>query len=208
MAKGEDEAFRMKVISQARLFKRSWVDMAEALVAVRNRRLYERWGYETLHGYALEELNVKRSTCDKLTGSYYALERHVPHVLQWDGVAQQVPEMEAVDYFAKAVEPRPPRDGEEAPPPPPEDVVDELKQAIFEDQVSTPSLRRRFNPVLHPKDESEVRRDLLNKVRSNARRLEALVSDVDGLDEDRVDRVTTCLEELRRDLDRLEGGAE
>lgn len=205
MAKGDDEAFRMKVVAQARVFKRSWVDMAEALVAVRNRRLYERWGYETLHGYALEELNIKRTTCEKLTGSYHALEQHVPHVLQWDGVAQQVPEMEAVDYFAKAVEPRPKRDGEEPPDPPPADVVDELKQAIFEDQVSTPSLRRRFNPVLNPKDDGDVRRELLTKVRSSARRLEALVTDVDGLAEERVEQVTSCLEELRQDLDALEG---
>jgi hypothetical protein len=207
MSKGHEESFRMKVVSQARLFKRSWVDMAEVLVQVRNRRLFERWGYETLHGYALEELNIKRSTCDKLTGSYHALERHVPHVLQWDGVAQQVPEMEAVDYFAKAVEPRPKRDGEEPPDPPSADVVDELKQAIFEDQVSTPSLRRRFNPVLNPKDDSDVRRELLNKVRSSARRLEALITDVDGLAEERVEEVTHCLEELRQEIDRLEGDA-
>lgn len=205
MAKADEEAFRMQVVSRARVFKRSWVDMAEALVTVRTRHLHERWGYETLHGYALEELNIKRSTCEKLTGSYHALERHVPHVLQWDGVAQQVPEMEAVDYFARAVEPRAARAGEEPPDPPSSDVVEELKQAIFEDQVSTPSLRRRFNPMLHPKDEGDQRRDLLNKVRSNARRLEALVTEVDGLDEDRVVRVTSCLEELRRDIDALEG---
>ena len=89
---GGDEAYRMKVVSVARVFKRSWVDMAESLVEVRKRRLFERWGYETLHGFALEELNIKRSTVEKLTGSYAALETHVPHVLQWDGVAQQVPD--------------------------------------------------------------------------------------------------------------------
>lgn len=205
MGKADEEGFRMQVVSRARVFKRSWVDMAEALATVRGRRLYERWGYETLHGYALEELNIKRSTADKLTGSYHALERHVPHVLQWDGVAQQVPEMEAVDYFAKAVEPRPAREGEEPPDPPSADVVEELKQAIFEDQVSTPSLRRRFNPMLHPKDESDVRRDLLNKVRASARRLEAMLTEVDGLEEDRVEQVTAALEELRRDIDALEG---
>ena len=207
MAKGDDEGFRMKVVAQARAFKRSWVDMAEALVEVRNRGLHRRWGYETLHGYALEELHIKRTTCDKLTGSYHALERHVPHVLQWDGVAQQVPEMDAVDYFARAVEPRPKREGEEAPEPPAAEVVEELKQAIFEDQVSPPSLRRRFNPVLNAKDEQDERRALLSKVRSSARRLETLVTDVDGLAETRVEEVTRCLEELRQDLDVLEDDA-
>ncbi|HBQ14325.1 MAG TPA: hypothetical protein DEF51_25395 [Myxococcales bacterium] len=202
---GGDEAYRMKVVSVARVFKRSWVDMAESLVEVRKRRLFERWGYETLHGFALEELNIKRSTVEKLTGSYAALETHVPHVLQWDGVAQQVPDMEAVDYFAKAVDPRPKREGEDAPPPPEPDVVAELKQAIFEDQVSTPSLRRRFNPVLNPKDEGQQRIDLLNRVRANSRRLEALVSEVEELTEERVEQVTQCMEELRTDIDLLEG---
>ena len=203
MASGDDEGFRMQVVAQARVFKRSWVDMAEALSAVRQRGLHRRWGYDTLHGYALEELNIKPATCDKLTLSYSAMERHVPHVLTWDGVAQQIPEMAAVDYFAKAVDPRPKREGEPVPDPPEQDVVDQLKAAIFEDQVSPPSLRRRFNPILNPKDDADRRRERLQKVRSGARRLEALVTEVEELSEERVEEVTHCLEELRAEIDQL-----
>lgn len=199
-----DEAFRMQVIAQARAFKRSWVDMAEALVEVRNRNYFRRWGYETLHGYALEELNIKRSTVDKLTGSYHALEQHAPHVLQWDGVAQSMPEMEAVEYFAKAVEPRPTADGE-PPERPPREVIDELKQAIFEDQLNPSSLRRRFNPILHPKPESDAKKELLARVRTQARRLEELLEGIDGLSEERIAQVTNALAELRAELDALEG---
>ncbi len=198
-----DEAFRMEVVTKARAFKRSWVDMAEALVEVRNRGYYQRWGYETLHGYALEELNIKRSTVDKLTGSYAALEQHVPHVLQWDGVAQSMPDMEAVEYFAKAVDPPAPRNGV-APPPPPRELLDELKQAIFEDQVNASSLRRRFNPALNPKPEGDPKKELLARVRQSVRRLEEMLVSVDGLSEERVEHVTSALEELRRDLDALE----
>lgn len=199
-----DEALRMEVVSRARVFKRSWVDMAESLVQVRSHGYHRRWGYETLHGYALEELNIKRTTVDKLTGSYQALEQHVPHVLQWDGVAQSMPELDAVEYFARAVDPPAPKNGGEAPPPPPSDVVDELKQAIFEDHVSSPSLRRRFNPVLHPKPETDARRELLTKVRSSARRLEEMLGAIEGLSEERVERVTSALEELRQDIEALE----
>lgn len=193
----------MEVVTKARAFKRSWVDMAEALVEVRSRGYYQRWGYETLHGYALEELNIKRSTVDKLTGSYAALEQHVPHVLQWDGVAQSMPEMEAVEYFAKAVDPPAPKNGM-APSPPPREVLDELKQAIFEDQVNPSSLRRRFNPMLNPRPEVDPRKDLLARVRQSARRLEEMLTDVEGLSEQRVEQVTSALEELRRDIDALE----
>ncbi len=199
-----DEAFRMEVVSRARAFKRSWVDMAEALVEVRSQGYHKRWGYETVHGYALEELNIKRSTVDKLTGSYQALEQQVPHVLQWDGVAQSMPELDAVEYFARAVDPPAPKNGA-APAPPPREVIDELKQAIFEDQVGSPSLRRRFNPILNPKPETDAKRELLTRVQSSARRLEQMLSEIEGLSEERVEQVTNALEELRRDIAALGG---
>lgn len=202
MAK-RDEAFRMEVVAKARSFKRSWVDMAESLVEVRTRGYFQKWGYETLHGYALEELNIKRGTVDKLTGSYQALEQHVPHVLQWDGVAQSMPDMDAVEYFAKAVEPRRDEDGEPAEGPPRE-VIDELKQAIFEDQINPSSLRRRFNPMLNPRPEVDPKRELLARVKAQAKRLEELLGGVEGLTEERVEQVTSALEELRADLDQLD----
>lgn len=192
----------MQVVARARAFKRSWVDMAEILVQVRSRDLHHTWGFETLHGYALEELNIKRSTCDKLTGSYHAMERHVPHVLEWDGVGQAMPTMDAVEYFARAVDPKPSRDGD-TPPPPSEEVVQDLKQAIFEDLASAPSLRRRFNDVLRPKSDDQQRKAVLGRVRSTATRLESLVSHLDELSGDRVEEVVRCMEELRHDLDAL-----
>ncbi len=193
----------MRVISCARAFKRSWVDMAEVLVTVRSGHLYQEWGFETLHGYALEELNIKRSTCDKLTGSYRAMEQHVPHVLEWDGVGQEMPTIDAVEYFARALDPKPRREGDPVPDPPSEQVVDDLKQAIFTDLASAPSLRRRFNDVLRPKSEAQQRQDILGRVRSTANRLESLVSHLDDLSGDRVDEVTRCMAELRNDLDAL-----
>jgi hypothetical protein len=59
--------------------------------------------------------------------------------------------------------------------------------------------------VLNPKDEGQQRIDLLNRVRANSRRLEALVSEVEELTEERVEQVTQCMEELRTDIDLLEG---
>lgn len=196
----------MEAVTRARAFKRSWVDMAEALVEIRNQGWHKRWGYETLHGYALEELHIKRSTVDKLTGSYMALEQHVPHVLQWDGVAQSMPDMDAVEYFARAVDPQPAREGQPPPEPPSADVVEQLKQAIFEDQVSSPSLRRRFNPLLHPKPETDPRAELMARIRASAERLEAMLANVEGLSEETVQHVTRALDELRQELDGLQPG--
>lgn len=195
----------MQVVSRARAFKRSWVDMAEALCKVRDEGLFQRWGYESLHAYALEELNIKRATCDKLTVSYSAMEQHVPHVLEWDGVAQELPTIDAVDYFARALDPRPRRHGEPPPPPPDDEVVAELRTAIFDDLAGAPALRRRFNEVLHPKSDDEHRRELLGRVRSTADRLESLVGGTGLLADARVEDVARCMEQLREDLDRLAG---
>jgi hypothetical protein len=194
----------MEAVTRARAFKRSWVDMAEALVEVRKHAWFERWGYETLQGYALEELNIKRGTVDKLTGSYVALEQHVPHVLQWDGVAQSMPDMDAVEYFARAVEPPVTADGERAHEPASADVVEQLKQAIFEDHLSSPSLRRRFNPLLSPKPEVDPQREQLGRLRASAQRLEGMLADVEGLSADTVEQVSAALAELRRELDALD----
>jgi polyhydroxyalkanoate synthesis regulator phasin len=193
----------MHCVTCARAFKRSWVEMAEALVEVRNKDLHHRWGYDSLFGYAQEELNIKKATVEKLTGSYYALETHAPHVLQWDGVAQPLPEYEIVDYFAKAVDPPANKKGER-PDAPSSEVVDDLKRAIFEEQVSGPALKRRFNPILHPKDDDDERRARVQRAKSSARALEGLIADIDGLSKKRVSEVTEALEELRKDLEALD----
>lgn len=195
------ESLRMRVVSRARLFKRSWVDMAEALVQVRNDRLYEEWGYSTLHEYALEELHIKPSTTDKLTGSYHALERHVPHVLTWDGVAQQIPAVEAVDYFAKAMEPT--DESRSAPTP---EQVDELKQAIFEEQVSAPAARRRFEPLLAPKSEQQRQGEHRRRALGAVRKLLSTLPEIDGLDTKRLAVAEGALTALEEDLLALDEG--
>lgn len=192
----------MDLVARARVFKRSWVEMAEGLSQVRSERLFEAWGYESVHTYALEELHIKKTTVDKLTNSFTAIESYAPQVLQWDGVAQQVPSYEAVDYFAKAVGVN--AHGEEIPDRP-EELVEEMKQAVFEDRLAPGALKRRFAPVLYPKSDDEEKVALLRKVRASARRLEGLLQDIEGLAEERVEEVTEALESLRGDLDALEG---
>lgn len=185
---------RLRLVEQARVFKRSWVDMARALVEVRSAGWYRRWGFDDLHRYAAEELHIKRQTVDKLTGSFHALERHAPHVLEWDGVARQVPEVDAVDVFKRAVE-----QGQPNP-----QVMAELQQAL-EEGASPPVLRRRVQSLLQPKDEHQQKRDSLDRLRTSARRLERLLQQVDGLAQARVEEVKRSLAALDSDLDQLAG---
>ena len=204
---GEDP-IRVEVVRRATRFKRSWVELAEALCGLRESRAFEAWGYGDLHEYCHKELAIKPSTADKLMMSFGTVQQHAPEVLERDGVAQQIPSPEAVDYFTRAM-----RDDDggsaarrlDAP----KDVIDQLRSAVFEEGSSVSELRQRFNPVLRPKPEGAEEKELLRKTRNAARKLSELVHQVGELSEARVARVDAVVEALLKDLERLlsEAGA-
>ncbi len=197
-AEGADE-LRVHVVRRARDFKRSWVMMAEALVEVRNRESYLEWGYENFYAYCALELQIKQATADKLTGSYVALKRHAPSVLKRDGLNQRIPTCDAVDYFARALNKAPGEDGpnERAVD---QEVVDELRQAVFEEGAPVTELRKRFNPVLHPRPEGAEQIDAIRRATTATRRLERMIEEIDGLHRPTVRAALDSLEALREDL--------
>ncbi len=199
-AEGADE-LRIHVVRRAREFKRSWVMMAEALVEVRNRESYLAWGYDDFYTYCSLELQIKQATADKLTGSYVALKRHAPSVLKRDGLTERIPTCDAVDYFAKALQRTPGNDdGERAVD---EEVVDELKHAVFEEGAPVSDLRKRFNPVFNPKPEGAEQMDAIRRATATIRRLERAVEEIDGLPRPTVRASLDALERLREDLTEL-----
>lgn len=197
-AEGADE-LRVHVVRRAREFKRSWVNMAEALVEVRNRESYLDWGYEDFYSYCSLELQLKQATADKLTGSYVALQRHAPAVLKRDGLNERIPTCDAVDYFAKALrkDAKHDADDERAVD---SGVVDELRQAVFEEGAPVTELRKRFNPVLNPKPEGAEQMDAIRRATATARRLERMLEEIDGLRRPTVRATLDSLETLREEL--------
>lgn len=200
-ARGADGA-RLELVRRARVFKRSWVDMAEALTTARAHRLHEKWGYQDFHDYCATELLLTAATVDKLTGSFAVVREHAPQVLQRDGLAQPVPDIGAVEYFAKALAEHESRDHEEEDDESEASVV-ELKRAVFDDTKSLAVLRRNFNPVFFPKPEGQEEVEALEKTRAAARRLEGLLQRIEGLDDSLVDALQTNLAALREDVDEL-----
>jgi hypothetical protein len=199
-AEGADE-LRVHVVRRAREFKRSWVMMAEALVEVRNRESYLDWGYEDFYSYCSLELQLKQATADKLTGSYVALKRHAPSVLKRDGLNERIPTCDAVDYFAKALQKNPGNDdGERAIA---EEVVDELRHAVFEEGAPVSDLRKRFNPVFNPRPEGAEQMDTLRRATAAVRRLERTIEEIEGLPRPTVRASLDALEALREDLTAL-----
>jgi len=199
-AEGADE-LRVHVVRRAREFKRSWVMMAEALVEVRNRESYLDWGYEDFYTYCSLELQLKQATADKLTGSYVALKRHAPSVLKRDGLNERIPTCDAVDYFAKALQKNPSNDGGERAVA--EEVVDELRHAVFEEGAPVSDLRKRFNPVFNPKPAGAEQMDTLRRATAAVRRLERTIEEIEGLPRPTVRASLEALEALREDLSAL-----
>jgi hypothetical protein len=207
MEQGGSDPARVDIVRRAQRFKRSWVELAEGLTALRKSRRYEKWGYSDLADYCSKELHIKAATIDKLVLSYGALRTHAPEVLRRDGISREIPSLEAVDYFSRAVGPS---DSDEAGLgdkrrrlDAPREVLDELRAAVFDEARSVGELRKRFDPILRPKSASEDAADSLRKLKSLAERLTSAVQTTEGLSEKRVGRVLAVMEALVRDVDEL-----
>lgn len=192
------DPFRIEAIARARRFKRSWVEMAEALLQLREQCTYEQWGYKDLYRYCTEELLLRRKTVDKLVGSYAALKRHAPEKLSPE---QTLPSFDAVDYYTRAVE-----DPSGEPGPANGPVAVELKKAVFDDLEPVTTLRKRFNPVLYSKSDEEEERARFERASNASRRLRESIARLDGLSTGRVASVTAALEGLEQELERLSAG--
>jgi len=196
------DPLRVDLLRRARLFKRSWVEMAEGLLEVRMRRSHEAWGYEDFYRYCADELLIKRRTVDKLTGSYQTLQRHAPDTLE----GGQLPSVDAVSYFNRALERSGISEDEEgwapiqdndAPP------IEQLRQAVFEEGRPIHQLRKEFQQVIFRKSDEEAELEALEKANTAAQKLSRLLVEVPGLSAGRVAEVAASLDGLIRELEPL-----
>jgi hypothetical protein len=200
---GADPA-RVDIVRRAQRFKRSWLELAEGLSALRKSRRYEKWGYAELSEYCQKELHIKAATLDKLMLSYGALREHAPEVLRRDGVSREIPSLDTVDYFSRAVGVSG-EDGGSASRrlDAPREVLDELRSAVFDEGATLGDLRKRFDPILRPKNVEDEQSEGLRRTKALAERLAQSVQTLEGLSEKRVARVVASVEALVRDLDEL-----
>jgi len=198
-----DDPERLEIVQRAQRFKRSWVELAESLVKLRRSQAFHQWGYADLHEYCGKELSIRPATVDKLLLSFSTVQQHAPEVLARDGVAREIPSLDAVDYFNRAL-------GSDTKPGPfrrldaPEQVLEQLRSAVFDEGQGVRELRERFNPVLRPgKQEAADPQDAVRRTRAAAQKLVQLLAEVEGLSEARVARVQAAIEALMRDLEQM-----
>lgn len=165
---------RATALLKTKNFKRSWIELAQVLVEVRERESWKRWGYEDFEEYYAKELHLRRSTVDKLCASFGFLRANAPRLVRDDGPAipmnAPIPSWEAVQYVAKAEE----RGAAD------EATLSEMKKAAFEEGASVPALSRRFKEVAFPVDDEEKRQRVRAQIVAAAKRLADLCAEPDA----------------------------
>ena len=160
------DAERSELLARARRFKASWVELAEALTAVRRSNHWKRWGFSAFEDYTRKELHLRPETVDKLTGSFSFLQSRAPEVLS-RGPAEPLPSYQSVDFLRRA----------EEQPGAPADVVAELRRRVIDEGAALPAISRKYREVIFPlADEERAGRDA-QQLRQAARRLADLLSE-------------------------------
>ena len=187
-----DDPERAELLKRARLFKSSWIELAEALTSAKRHSLWRGWGYESFEAYTKGELHLRQETVDKLTGSYSFLQRKAPAVLQRDGVSERVPSYQAVDFLRRAEE------REDAP----REVLEELRSRVIEEAAPAASVARAYGDVVFPIDEATRRERELAGLRNVAKRLRELLGETRAVPRKVAGDVATALDRL---LEEIEG---
>jgi hypothetical protein len=128
-------SFRHTVLSAARRFKASWVELGKLLVQVRDEASFSGWGYETFDLYCTKELHIRKATAEKLVRSFSFLARHEPRAVANDDIVQTAPAFEVVEVLAGAEE-RGQLDAQE---------YRSIRDAIWNPEKPVAQLRREFS---------------------------------------------------------------
>ena len=136
---------RADLIARTRRFKSSWIELAEALSACQKNQHFTRWGYAGFEEYYRKELHLKTSTVNKLVGSYAFLRKAAPEVLERDGISQQIPTIQSIDFLRRAEEAA--QDGQVT-----ADLLAEVRRAVIDDGMSLGKVSKQFKETLFPSD--------------------------------------------------------
>jgi hypothetical protein len=167
-----DDPERVDALSRARRFKRSWLELAEALSGVYERESWLRWGFDSFDDYCRKELHLKKGTVAKLMGSFNFLKATAPRVIERSRSepSSPIPSLHAVDFVARAAE-RGAADDE---------VMEEMQRAVFEEGADVPVLSRRYKEIAFPVDDGERRDKLRAQLVNASRRLASLLAEPDA----------------------------
>ena len=164
---------RADTLQKARAFKRTWIELADALTKVQSKRSWEGWGYPDFDTYCRKELHLRGATVQKLLGSYRFLETSAPRVIERardvepEDLSTPIPSLPAVEFVQKATE-RGVADAE---------TLETIKRVAFEEGADAPMLLKQFKNVAFPETERERREKLRANIANAARKLSTLIAE-------------------------------
>lgn len=160
---------RADTLAKARAFKRTWLELADALARVQKHDSWRRWGFTDFDSYCRKELHLRSSTVQKLLGSFRFLETSAPKVLERARAMPEepIPSMAAVEFVMKATD-RGAADDE---------TLQTIRRTAFEEGAEAPVLAKKFKEVAFPIDEAERGERVRTQLTGAARRLSALISE-------------------------------
>ncbi len=164
-----DDPERAAALALARAFKRTWLELAEALTRAQGQRSYERWGFTDFDAYCRKELHLRSSTVAKLLGSYRFLETSAPRVIERARAREgaPVPSLGAVEFVARATE----RGAADA------STLESIQRVAFDEGAEPTILRKQFGEVAFPSSDEDRAERLRGQIVAAARRLSALIAE-------------------------------
>ncbi len=166
----QSDPMRADTLHKARQFKRTWLELAQALARVQAGASWEGWGFSDFDAYCRKELHLRANTVAKLLGSYRFLETSAPNVLERareDPFEAPIPSVKAVEFVQKATD----RGAADA------ETLETMKRVAFEEGVEAPLLARRFKDVAFPESDREKAEKLRASIAGTARRLSSLIAE-------------------------------
>lgn len=143
----DPNSLRHQVLSVALQFKTSWVELGKHLYEVYKSEDYRNWGFGSFEKYCSQEIGIKSKTAEKLTTSYYFLEKHEPTMLDQYKKKEraEIPDFETVNCLAQI------RNDDHIS----EEKYDEFKDAVFEEGCTDKALKRRYGNFLKEMEQDE-----------------------------------------------------
>jgi hypothetical protein len=167
------DPLRADTLQKARAFKRTWLELAEALSKVSSAKSWEKWGFPDFDAYCRKELHLRGSTVAKLLGSYSFLEKSAPKVIErarQDPFEAPIPSLPAVEFVQKARE----RGAAD------EETLETIQRVAFEEGADASALNKQFKEVAFPQSERERREKVRASIAAAARKLSALIAEEDS----------------------------
>lgn len=161
---------RADTLQKARAFKRTWLELAEALSGVTEKKLWERWGFSDFDAYCRKELHLRGSTVAKLLGSYRFLETSAPKVIErarTDHYEAPIPSIATVEFVEKATAAGH-ADAE---------TLRTIHRSAFEEGLEKPMLAKKYGEIVFPVTNADKKEKLRSGIAAAARRLSSLLAE-------------------------------